>query len=463
MQGNFFAFTVLTAWIPFSYWVFRRYPQLQACLICILAGTLFLPSTELDAPLLPPLDRAAIPFLTAYLGARWSGKAWKARALGALPRALFWLTLIGIALNVASNGQAIIMPNKVLPAIQPYEGLSMAFRLFATMLGPFLLGYAVVRRPEDLGVVLAVLVGAALIYSLPIIYEIVMSPRLHKIIYGFRQHSFAQTKRFGGWRPMVFMGHGLEVAMFMTSALLAAAGLARARLGGKLGTGRVVLYLLVVAIACKSMATWFYMTAALPLIWALSSKGQMRVAVVIAWFVLAYPGLRLLDALPTEAFVDQMAELSPERAQSLGFRFDMEDVTIEHANQRFLSGWGRFGRALVYDRRTGEQESVPDGLWLVTYAGRGMLGVIGTFGLLLVPVLIASRRLGRIRVPGHRMCVSVLSLVVTFTALDFLPNGSVNSITFFLPGALLGAVTAVTPSGRRAPPTSAARDAGSTA
>jgi len=53
------------------------------------------------------------------------------------------------------------------------------------------------------------------------LYEMKASPLLHKRLYGFVQHDLSQTKRWGGFRPMVFMQSGLALAMFMTTACAA--------------------------------------------------------------------------------------------------------------------------------------------------------------------------------------------------------------------------------------------------
>lgn len=46
------------------------------------------------------------------------------------------------------------------------------------------------------------------------LYEVRLSPQLHRIFYGYFPHSFAQQVRGGGFRPVVFLQHGLWVAFF---------------------------------------------------------------------------------------------------------------------------------------------------------------------------------------------------------------------------------------------------------
>lgn len=54
-------------------------------------------------------------------------------------------------------------------------------------------------------------------------------PQLHTLVYGFHQHQFTQSIRLG-WRPTVFLQHGLAVNAWMAASTVAAFGLWRARL-----------------------------------------------------------------------------------------------------------------------------------------------------------------------------------------------------------------------------------------
>src|SRR5207248_1739976 len=81
--------------------------------------------------------------------------------------------------------------------------------------------------------VAAVLVGG-LVYLPLCLVEIRFSPQLHLWVYGFLQHDFSQTIRFDGYRPMVFMQHGLELGLWMSAACLAGYWLWRAGLWQRL-------------------------------------------------------------------------------------------------------------------------------------------------------------------------------------------------------------------------------------
>ena len=74
---------------------------------------------------------------------------------------------------------------------------------------PFLLGMRVLGTVEAQAEFLRVLVVAACAYALLALFEVRMSPQLSNWVYGFFPHSFAQHIRSGGFRPVVFLPHGL--------------------------------------------------------------------------------------------------------------------------------------------------------------------------------------------------------------------------------------------------------------
>ena len=53
------------------------------------------------------------------------------------------------------------------------------------------------------------------------------SLQINTWVYGFFQHDFIQMMRYGGFRPIVFLPHGLWAAFFALMALVAAVGLLR--------------------------------------------------------------------------------------------------------------------------------------------------------------------------------------------------------------------------------------------
>src|SRR5262249_17421221 len=157
---------------------------------------------------------------------------------------------------------------------------------------------------SDIAEILRVLVIAGLLYSLPMLFEIRMSPQLHTWIYGYFPHSFSQQMRDGGFRPIVFMGHGLLVAFFIMTTVVAAA--AYWRTGPcvfRLHPGPITGYLSVVLVLCKTLGAVVYAAVLVPLIRLTKPQQQLRIALLLVAIALLYPTLRAADLFPTRSLV----------------------------------------------------------------------------------------------------------------------------------------------------------------
>jgi len=96
-----------------------------------------------------------------------------------------------------------------------YDGFSEIVRAFIGWGLPYLIGRVYFNDLESLQELAVGIFIGGLIYIPFCWFEVRFSPQLHKWVYGFRQHSFIQNVRDGGYRPMVFMQHGLMVGMWM--------------------------------------------------------------------------------------------------------------------------------------------------------------------------------------------------------------------------------------------------------
>jgi hypothetical protein len=270
------------------------------------------------------------------------------------------------------------------------------------------------------------------------LFEIRFSPQLHTILYGFFQHDFIQAIRAGGYRPFVFMPHGLWVAFFAFMVFAAALALLRTdggawrlRWGLAMGLGALLLAI------CKTMGVILYALAFAPLMLLLRPRTHLAIAVLITLLVITYPALRGLGWVPTEAILDKVGEISADRAQSLAYRFMNEDAVLAHAAQRPWLGWGGWGRFFPHDPETGTTRIVVDGLWIITIANHGWLGYFALFGLLSLPIWALawqSWRAGQ----APPVAVSILALVLAINMIDLLPNATLIPFTWLIAGALLG-------------------------
>lgn len=434
---NYVAFLL---WLPVSLLLFSRLDPPRATVATILGAFLLLPvHYTFDLPAVPAIGRVSLASLYALVGAiAFAPDRFRAARLGR-GFDLLLIALVGGAVCTAwTNPEPFQMGVKSLRPMKLYDGFSLGVEWFLLFGLPFLLGRVMLRTPRDLKMALLILVGAALVYSILVLWEIRMSPRLHDQVYGQDAARWAQAKRFGGWRPMVFVGHGLALALFVSTAAVAAVGLWRLRIRAwGLPSGPVAGYLLVLLVLCKSTAAILYGGAvSLGLILA-RPRLQMRAAAVLAVLVLFYPALRALDLFPTGALLQATEVIIPDRTNSLQTRFDNEDLLLDHALDKPVFGWGSFGRNKVFFEHS-YKESLIDGLWIITLGEFGVVGYTAVFGMMLFPVLGMYRAFDRFKRRSDRGLIALVCWLVVIQAVDSLPNAMLGPIAMILAGSLAG-------------------------
>jgi O-antigen ligase len=245
--------------------------------------------------------------------------------------------------------------------------------------------------------------------------------------------------RDGAYRPMVFMHHGLAVALFMATCAVLAFGLARARerIWG-IPMLPVAILISVVLAMSHSLGSLVFVLALAPVVSVLSPRMQVRVAVLLGLLVMFYPMLRAYDWFPTKTLINIARSISADRAGSIDFRFFNEDIALKRALERPIFGWGGFDRIFVYDTH-GEEISTLDGAWLITYCQSGVLGFIARFGLLTWPLWRTLRRIRKVGNRPDQLLLSTLAVTTAMVAVDLLPNGMFTYFPHLLAGVLLGA------------------------
>lgn len=442
MEPNWFATVVLFAWPLVALVLYRTLPIGEATVWTILGGYLLLPSNwGIKFPMIPPIDKASIPCVSALiiclLMRRNALTAWKRVGLIEVLALIYVLSPIVTALL---NGDDIRAKGTMLPGVGLYDGLSTVEYQVLQII-PLVLARQFLRSARDTKMLLRAFVIAGLLYSLPMLLEVRLSPQLHTWIYGYFPHSFLQQIRQGGFRPVVFLGHGLLVAFLAMTSVIASAALwrSRTRIIGLLPPVAVTIYLSAVLVLCKTVGALIYATALLPLIRFASARWQLRVAAVLTIAALLYPSLRAADLVPTESLVSLAATYSDDRADSLATRFTNEKLLLDHASQRFWFGWGRFGRSRFVDSEGGgTEESIGDGLWIVTMGTLGYVGFLAQFGLWALIVFRAVAAAPRIADPTNRNYLATLALIFSVYIFDQLPNSPVSPVMWLIAGAVLG-------------------------
>ena len=438
---NLFAYIVLLLW-PLVVWtLFQKLPPGRALIWAVLSGYMWLPPVaNFDPPVLPPFDKNTLTVLSCWLAA-WGVTGVRA---GLIPkdltgRLLALLYLFWPVVTVFANSEPVPRGRfEPIPGMSYADLPSMIFEQFYALM---LLGLArqLLTRREDHTALLQALMVAGLVYSLPMLVEVVLSPQLNTWIYGFFQHDFGQMMRQGGFRPIVFMPHGLWVALFAASALWAALALTRhASDRERPFLMGCTLWLMIVLILCKSLGVLIFSALLFPAIWLLSPRMQLRIALVLVVVALCYPVFRSSAAFPADWLIETAARIEPERALSLEFRLVNETILLDRAGLQPLTGWGGYGRNMTFSVWDGRVESVTDGRWIIMLGMFGWPGFLAEFGLLALPVLRAALR----KTTDTWPVFTALALILAVNIFDLLPNATLTTLTWLIAGALWAGVPA---------------------
>lgn len=448
---NALAYLALIVWPLVCLILFRRLRPERAVIWSVLGAYLVLPpSAEFDFPLVPDLDKFSISSLCAFLGAflvlghrvRLMPRFVPARVL------MLGLVLVTVptvltnadplVFRVMAEAEPITFETWRLPGLRLIDILS-AMSTQAIMLLPFLLGRFYFDSHKGLREIALALVIAGLVYSLPALFEIRMSPQLNTWIYGFFQHSFSQVMRDGGFRPIVFFPHSLWLVLFFVTALVAAAAFARAGAGGgRLGALAATGYLTAVVVLCKSLAALAYTVALAPVVLLTRARWQIALAMVFGTLAVTWPMLRHFDVVPIDAIVARAEAINPDRAQSLAFRVNNEEQLLERAKEKWLFGWGGWGRNLVRHPETGAIETIPDGRWILTFGTYGWVGYLCEMGLLATPLFLLGWQARRQGAAPLSPFAAPLAMVLAITLVDMLLNDTLVPIVWMIAGAVLG-------------------------
>lgn len=493
---NTLAYFVLLAYPIVAIVLFRRCSLPVALIWTILAGYLFIPErTFLDLPLIPALDKVSIPGIAAavmcYVASRRkalfdrnvAGRSKRAPARPAkttnqdsnletnpestlqasplqasqraqrhradlpprvskkVPRRAGKLFNICAVVTVFvpfllyfNNSTPFFVGSRLVRGFSLYDASSFAMAS-AIMLIPFFLARKYLGAPGAHQALLRALLVGGLTYSLLMLIEVRLSPQLNVWLYGFFPHSFVQHVR-DGYRPIVFLEHGLRVGIFICMCFLSSVALWRVSTLQK--TGKYLLFagwLFIILIFSRNLGATLIALLFLPAVAFFGVRGQLLFAAILGGVVLFYPMLRGSGLIPITTISQVATSIDNNRGASLAFRLENEDAVLNRAQQKPLFGWGGMGRWMVYDQETGQRLTVSDGAWIITIGQNGWVGYLARFGLLALPLsLLAYRR----RELGLDRATSGLALILAANLVDMIPNSAMVPITWLIAGALVG-------------------------
>ncbi|WP_300064221.1 hypothetical protein [uncultured Roseobacter sp.] len=430
----------LYSWPAISAFILNKLRFPLAVLVVLFAGYLLLPvKYAIDFPMIPPMDKHAIPVMTimAAVVLMSSLRESAPNQSGLLPKSLLAQGLIALlvlgAIGTAmTNGDRIVTPLEVKNGLRLYDGISMGIN-YAILILPVLIGRKYFARTDAHRLILIVFCIAACCYSFLALFEVRMSPQLNRWFYGFSPHSWRQHVRGGGFRPMVFLEHGLRVSMFFALALIATLGLFR--MGWKPGfTLLAAGWLAATLVLTKSLGAVIIALLIVPMVFFLNTRALILAAAVIGGIALTYPVLRSAGFIPYERVLALAAKVDEQRARSFTTRLENEDILLDRATARPIFGWGGFGRSRVRDEK-GRDIVIPDGYWVIIIGVGGWARYIGEFGLMTVPMVFLFLRRREMKITRD---TAILSIMLAGNMIDLIPNSGQTPLTWLIAGALWG-------------------------
>ena len=421
-------------WIPLVLFLFARLRPHRAAIAAYLLAWMFLPQHVYSIPGLPDYSKMTAASYGVLLGTCLFNRA-------AFANFRFSPLDLPVTLWCASS-----FCSSLSNGLGAYDGVSATLGKVAAWGIPYFIGRIYFDRTEALQDLCLGMFLGALVYIPFCWFELVMSPRLHKIVYGFHPHVFGQTKRGGGWRPVVFMKHGLMTAMWMVCGALAGLRLlASRRINPRLpglpmiSAGLAVVVLLVTTILCKSLGSFVLLLAGLAAIWAAGRFRTLLPVLAIMFIPMAYMSTRGTGLWDAQNLIETARSASnDERAESLAFRVKNENVLIEKALQQPTFGWGGWRRSFIRNDQ-GVAVSVPDGLWILAFGQNGLFGLAFLSLTLLLPQLLFARLFPAARWNEPAVAALVpLSVLLGLFMIDNLFNDMFNPIMLLSAGGLTG-------------------------
>jgi len=433
---NIFANLVFYSWPLVVLWMVLRYKPKRAIFIATTLAILLLPNGfSFDLPLVPPIDRTSLTSLTLAVVLFFTGRRFKLFPEG-LPTKLIIGYLVSIVISTILNPDGILIGSRYLPGLTYYDAISETIRTILALM-PFFLGRAFLNNIEDNEWIFKLLVIFALFYSIPMLGEIRLSPLLHYWVYGFSAVDFFQQMRGEGFRPTVFFGHGLGLAFWMSTCLIAALALRKNKVRIAIFPAtQVIIYLMIVLVLSKTWSALIYVFLAMFLMSKFPRK-QIKWSLILVAIVMIYPVTKTFGVFPDRAIVSNIQQYSADRADSLDFRFKNEDILLERALQKPFFGWSGWGRARVYNKYGGS-DSVTDGKWIIELGNNGAIGFILSYALYFVTLLYALRNINYIEDPKNKVYFASLAIILSICVIDSIPNTGMVAMHLLLAGALLG-------------------------
>jgi hypothetical protein len=458
----------LFAWLRQKHW---------AVIWTVVLGALFLPEVQLSsvdkerAPdanslMLYVIVKATKPNMIAFSLLVASFLLDGKRLFSFRPRWYDIPMLVWCVIPMVSN---LMIPEDQPTRHRPYDCI-MASRDQVWFWGfAYYFGRIYFRTAEELRDLALGFVYGGLLYSPLFLIECWVFPRFHEDFYGFFPGDKNECFRLGGYRPVLFMSHGLATSLFMWAAAIAAVWLWWSGAVTELKwlpkrkpapMAWVAGFLVFLAVGTRSTGAIILGTACLA---ALFQLRWMRQPILLA-ALLAFPPIQMLlrstvnwedpakmarrstdpaDASFSESIMAQFMSWDSvlERRGSLAFREINENYLIRKIWNQPYFGYGDTGLARIvpemHVKKEDPIEAVTDSFWIITLSCYGAVGLVAVYAAMLLPVLRYMYYYKPYRWDQPLYAAgAALGMILLLWMLDNLYNGFFNALYVLTAGAL---------------------------
>jgi hypothetical protein len=383
-----------------------------------LIGYLVLPvGAAVDFPGIPAVDKNSAIWLGATLGTLLFQSG----------------TLRGLTFHPADLLAPTILLSTVYTSVTnglgSWDGVSMAMRSALTLILPYGLARVHLRRPADLLNLGTALFWGGLVCVPLAVWEFRMSPQIHTTLYGYFPHSFAQQIRWGHFRPVLCMGHGLAVASYFGSCLLIGVILLKRhilRISLSRYAGAAVAAVGLGLAVTMSVGPWCAAICGWGLYW-LSRRWRWAPLIAgapgIVWLLVVFAADANWEWMtsPFEALGAQ------ERAASLKYRLDAMSEYSQIICQQPWWGYGAWGRGRIANVATDSEALI----YLLEF---GLIGAGARYLWIFWMVLAAVQASERATQPPERELLLLFACLMGIG----ITASILGTAAVFVPGPLIG-------------------------
>ena len=357
---------------------------LRGVMAAIVIGWLFLPPARgVNLPGLPQYTKEFAVSYSILIGVIFSDST---RLLSFKPKIIDIPMLVWIIAPLFSS---------VTNGLGYYDGFSAVyFNLFVFGI-PYLMGRIYIRTPNDVKTVAIWFIIAGLIAIPFALWESRMSPTLNNTIYGYKVHKDHMSRRLGGYRPTLFMRHGLEVGLWMATSSAVALWLwitsPKQFKVFNYKIPSVAIIVLFATLMSRSLGSLILLAGTTATAFFVRVTGVRIALIALVLFPSFYLTVRLSNVWAPDEMTSFISSINEERAKSLEARLGQELVISKHAFKHPLFGWGGQNR---FRPLNDDGSFIPvDGMTTITLGKNGLVGLVSFLALTSLPSLLMILRI----------------------------------------------------------------------